>query len=238
MRLTRTAALVRRTRRRSSPAAAAAQTGPGLGRHAPPGRRAVAGLRPIRGVRDAGRAAAHHRRPVARVARQRRAGRPRHHQRRARQRHAGGPGVLRPPHPEGSRPDRVARDAGHGADRRLDPRLRRSTKTMSLATIVYACDAVLVGDYLEPFTLPVPWCRAPRRRASRNATTTRRVLPGKDRRRTYGAGDFIVIDRGTRPRHHAGLAVRRLPRQERGTGTSSTRSPRPWPSTCARTRPR
>jgi hypothetical protein len=66
---------------------------------------------------------------------------------------------------------------------------------MSLATIVYACDVVLVGDYLEPFTLPVP---APRleKRGKPERDNYARVLPSKDRRYTYGAGDYIIIDRG------------------------------------------
>jgi len=67
---------------------------------------------------------------------------------------------------------------------------------MSLATIVYGCDAVLVGDYLEPFALPVVVPRtATKGKPERD--NYGRVLPGKDRRRTYGAGEFIVIDRGS-----------------------------------------
>jgi hypothetical protein len=66
---------------------------------------------------------------------------------------------------------------------------------MSLATIVYACDAVLTGDYLEPFALPVP---APplEKTGKPERDNYARVLPSKDRRYTYGTGDFIVIDRG------------------------------------------
>ncbi len=67
---------------------------------------------------------------------------------------------------------------------------------MSLATIVYACDAVLVGDYLEPFALPVVVPRT-ETKGKPERDNYGRVLPGKDRRRTYGAGEFIVIDRGS-----------------------------------------
>ena len=66
---------------------------------------------------------------------------------------------------------------------------------MSLATIVYACDAVTVGDYLEPFALPVAVARG-EKKGKPERDNYGRVLPGKDRRRTYGTGEFIVIDRG------------------------------------------
>jgi hypothetical protein len=66
---------------------------------------------------------------------------------------------------------------------------------MSLATIVHACDAVLVGDYLEPFTLPVAVARG-EKKGKPERDNYARVLPSRDRRVTYSAGDFIVIDRG------------------------------------------
>jgi hypothetical protein len=66
---------------------------------------------------------------------------------------------------------------------------------MSLATVIYACDAMMVGDYLEPFALPVA---APRgeKKGKPEKDNYARVMPGKDRKATYAAGDFIVIDRG------------------------------------------
>jgi hypothetical protein len=66
---------------------------------------------------------------------------------------------------------------------------------MSLATIVHACEPVLVGDYLEPFALPVTVPRAARQ-GKPERDNYGRVVSGKDRRLRYGAGDFIVIDRG------------------------------------------
>jgi hypothetical protein len=66
---------------------------------------------------------------------------------------------------------------------------------MSLATIVHACDTLLVGDYLEPFVLPTAVAR-PAKQGKPERDNYGRVLPGKDRRFTYGVGDFIVIDRG------------------------------------------
>jgi hypothetical protein len=66
---------------------------------------------------------------------------------------------------------------------------------MSLATIVYACDTVLVGDYLEPFALPVAVARG-EKQGKPERDNYARVVSGEDRRHTYGAGDFIIIDRG------------------------------------------
>jgi hypothetical protein len=66
---------------------------------------------------------------------------------------------------------------------------------MSLATIVHACDTVLVGDYLEPFALPVAVPRG-EKKGKPERDNYARVLPSRDRRGTYATGDFIVIDRG------------------------------------------
>jgi hypothetical protein len=66
---------------------------------------------------------------------------------------------------------------------------------MSLATIQYACDPLEVGDYLEPFTVPTA---VPRREKQGKPEKGNygRVLAGNDRRKTYGAGEYVVIDRG------------------------------------------
>ena len=66
---------------------------------------------------------------------------------------------------------------------------------MSLATIVYACDTMMVGDYLEPFALPVAVARGETKGKPEKGNYAR-VMPGKDRKATYAAGEFIVIDRG------------------------------------------
>ena len=68
-------------------------------------------------------------------------------------------------------------------------------EVMSLATIVYGCDVVLVGDYLEPFTMPAGFVRT-EKQGKPERDNYGRVLPGRDLRRVHGAGDFIVIDRG------------------------------------------
>jgi hypothetical protein len=69
-------------------------------------------------------------------------------------------------------------------------------ETMSLATIVHACDTINVGDYLEPFVLPqVPVASADRPAAQRE--NFGRVMMGQDRRRSFGRGDYLIVDRGS-----------------------------------------
>ena len=69
-------------------------------------------------------------------------------------------------------------------------------ETMSLATITHSCDTIDIGDYLEPFVLPVvPTADAERAPAQRE--NYGRVLIGQDRRRTFGRGDYFTIDRGS-----------------------------------------
>jgi hypothetical protein len=67
---------------------------------------------------------------------------------------------------------------------------------MSLATVTYACDALAINDYLEPFVLPtVPTASATRNKPEKN--NYGRVMPGADRRRSFAKGDFFVLDRGS-----------------------------------------
>lgn len=66
---------------------------------------------------------------------------------------------------------------------------------MSLATIQFACDTVSVDDYLEPFVLPTALPRAAKQGKPEKGNYAR-VVSGNDRRQTFGAGEFIVIDRG------------------------------------------
>ena len=68
--------------------------------------------------------------------------------------------------------------------------------TMSLATIEHACDAVEVGDFLEPFSLPVaPSAAADKAKPERGNYA--RVMKGADLRQTFGKGDFFTIARGS-----------------------------------------
>lgn len=65
----------------------------------------------------------------------------------------------------------------------------------AIAVVTYACDGVMTGDYLEPFQRPV----VP---ASQAGTTPdyahpAKLILGAERRQTGGAGQFMVLDRGT-----------------------------------------
>jgi hypothetical protein len=67
---------------------------------------------------------------------------------------------------------------------------------MSLATVTHACDSIDVGDYLEPLVLrPMPAPSTDRGKPERD--NYGRVLPGSDVRRSFGKGDFFILDRGT-----------------------------------------
>lgn len=66
----------------------------------------------------------------------------------------------------------------------------------SLATITHACDTIEVGDYLEPFKLPVvPTVSKDRPKPERDNYA--KVVAGSDRRKSFGRGDYLVINRGT-----------------------------------------
>jgi hypothetical protein len=68
-------------------------------------------------------------------------------------------------------------------------------RQMSLATITAVCDTVNVGDYLEPFIVPqVPAIGADKPPAQRD--NYGRVLIGNDRRRSFGRGEYFIVDRG------------------------------------------
>jgi hypothetical protein len=67
---------------------------------------------------------------------------------------------------------------------------------MSLATIEHACDAIEVGDFLQPFALPqVPTPAKETLKPERDHYA--RVLNGDDRKQSFGKGDFFIIDRGS-----------------------------------------
>jgi hypothetical protein len=67
---------------------------------------------------------------------------------------------------------------------------------LSLATVTHACDTIEVGDYLEPFELPViPTVSTDRSKPERD--NYGRVLVGADRRTNFGKGDYFVIDWGS-----------------------------------------
>ena len=69
-------------------------------------------------------------------------------------------------------------------------------REMALATITHACDTIDVNDYLEPFVLPQ--ARAlPLDRPAAQPGNYGRIIGGDDRRRSFGLGDFFIVDRGS-----------------------------------------
>ena len=67
---------------------------------------------------------------------------------------------------------------------------------MSLVTVTHACDTIEVDDYLEPFKLPVvPTVSQDRPKPERD--NYGKVVGGSDRRRSFGKGDYFVINRGS-----------------------------------------
>jgi hypothetical protein len=67
---------------------------------------------------------------------------------------------------------------------------------LSLATVVHACDSIDADDYLEPFTLPVvPKVSTEKIKPQRDNYGL--ILFGNDFRRSFGKGDFFVINRGS-----------------------------------------
>jgi hypothetical protein len=82
-----------------------------------------------------------------------------------------------------------------------------SDENSALARVDYACDAVITGDYLEPYVEP----SLPREVAApsdrTDFTNLGRVLQGTDRNELAGIGDFVSIDRGAAQGLAAGTRV-------------------------------
>ena len=69
-------------------------------------------------------------------------------------------------------------------------------KRMSLVTVTHACDAIDVGDYLEPFGIPiVPAAEITLAKPQRENYA--RILFGIDRRYSFALRDFFIIDHGS-----------------------------------------
>lgn len=67
---------------------------------------------------------------------------------------------------------------------------------LSLATIVHACDTIDSDDYLEPFVMPVVPAMSTEAIKPRRDNYGR-ILFGTDFRRSFGKGDFFIVDRGS-----------------------------------------
>jgi hypothetical protein len=67
---------------------------------------------------------------------------------------------------------------------------------MSLATIEHACETIDVGDYLEPFELPVVPAPA-NGTVEPQRSNYGRIMFGNDMRVTFGKGDLFVVNRGS-----------------------------------------
>ena len=66
----------------------------------------------------------------------------------------------------------------------------------ALARVDYACDAVMSGDYLEPYSDPTLPPVAPTGSRT-DFSNMGRVLQGTDRNEMFGPGDFVSVDRGS-----------------------------------------
>lgn len=86
----------------------------------------------------------------------------------------------------------------------------------ALARVDYACDAVMAGDYLEPYVDPTLPEVAPAA-ARTDFNNMGRVLQGTDRGEIFGAGDFVSVDRGSSQGLTAGTRVAFY--HDRGNGT-------------------
>jgi hypothetical protein len=77
----------------------------------------------------------------------------------------------------------------------------------ALARIDYACDAVMTGDYLEPFAEPELPTNVATPAGSTDFANLGRVLQGTDRHELFGVGDFVLVDRGSAKGLTAGTRV-------------------------------
>ncbi len=101
---------------------------------------------------------------------------------------------------------RRANHFGAAADRRWQGartlgwiRVVAVNDSTAITMIDHVCDAISQGDYLEPFTAPVVPADADRDVSSGDPdfTAIGRVMAGIEDRQTAGAGDLVLIDRGT-----------------------------------------
>ena len=87
----------------------------------------------------------------------------------------------------------------------------------ALARVDYACDAVMNGDFLEPYAEPTLPTDVASPTALTDFSNMGRVLQGTDRNEMAGPGDLVSIDRGSSQGLNAGTRVAFY--RDRGNGT-------------------
>jgi hypothetical protein len=72
-------------------------------------------------------------------------------------------------------------------------------ESTGIASVDQACGGIIAGDYLEPFVAPVlpPDADRDDRTGEPDFTALARIIIGNEDRLSAGAGDFMLIDRGT-----------------------------------------
>ncbi len=95
-------------------------------------------------------------------------------------------------------------------------RIVDATADSAIAEIVKACDAIQVGDYLEPFVKPeVP---SETKDGEPDFANPGHVMLGDDRRQMAAQGDLMVLDRGSDHGIHAGQRLTIFRTAGGGTG--------------------
>src|ERR1043166_8974703 len=101
---------------------------------------------------------------------------------------------------------RRANRFGAAADRRWQGvrtlgwiRVVAINESTAIASIDHICDAIAQGDYLEPYVAPVVAADADRDSPAGDPdfSALGRVLSAADDQQSAGAGEFVLIDRGT-----------------------------------------
>jgi hypothetical protein len=89
--------------------------------------------------------------------------------------------------------------APHGVSTVAWIRVVAVNDTTAIATVVHACDAILLNDYLEPFVMPVVPAGVDRDDATGELdfTSLARVMVGAENRFNGATGDLMLMDRGS-----------------------------------------
>ena len=76
---------------------------------------------------------------------------------------------------------------------------------VSIASVTHACDGIMYGDYLEPFTSPV--VPPPALSGEPDYANPARIVMGDERRQMASEGMMVLINRGTEQGVRAGQTV-------------------------------